>query len=203
MSAGTPGPQGWAEDVCAAELSETARAGLETFIELVARYDRALDLVGPGSRGASLREHALDALAALPLLPTEGRVVDVGSGNGLPIVPLLLARPLLEGVLLEPRERRWAFLKEIVRELGLTADVRRERVEVHRGSEYDAMTVRALAPRVWGGAAARLVKVGGVVAWWCGADTVAPALTRFGPVVTSPLPLPGRGSIAVWARCFT
>lgn len=198
MTASGGGPAAWE-----AGLSSATLVGLEQFAALVARYDCAVDLVGPGPRGASLRDLIGAALEALPHLPERGRVLDVGSGNGVPIVPLLLARPELEAVLLEPRERRWAFLKEAARELGLPVTVLRERVEEHAAAPYDALTVQALSPSTWGAAAGRLVCPGGVAVWWCSERASPPALRDFGPVVTSPLPLPGRGRIAVWRRCFT
>ena len=84
-------------------------------------------------RTSSLTGHVLESLAALPWVGSTGTLLDVGSGNGFPAVPLLLARPGVRGVLLEPRERRWAFLREVVRELGLPAEVRARAAGEHRG----------------------------------------------------------------------
>ncbi len=63
------------------------------------------------------------------LLEGEGTLLDVGSGAGLPGVPLLIARPGWRGVLLEPRQKRWAFLKTVIRELELDAEAVDRRYE--------------------------------------------------------------------------
>jgi 16S rRNA (guanine527-N7)-methyltransferase len=93
----------------------------------------------------------LNSAAIASLVPVGARVVDVGSGAGLPGIPLALARPDLTVTLLEPLARRVAFLTECVRRLGL------ERVTVVRGRAEegpirrqlggaDVVTARAVAP---------------------------------------------------------
>ena len=177
---------------------------LAGYLLLLARWEGAVDLVGRVDAASLLREHVLESLAGAAHAAAHGTLVDVGSGNGFPAVPLLLARPGLRGVLLEPRERRWVFLREVVRELGLGAEVRRERIERHRGDGYDVMSVRALGAPAWAGAAARLLRADGALLWWTTA-TAAATLTVAGMsrVLTSPLPVPERGVIAVWRRCST
>ena len=156
----------------------------------------------PASYGDFVLERRIQLLDAMGSFRGH-RLLDVGSGNGFPAVPLLLARPELKGVLLEPRERRWAFLKEAIRELAIDAEVRRERLSEHRGS-HDIMSVRALAFATWGPEAARAVRPGGTVVYWAGHDPdERPILAGFEPVLTSPLPDPRRGVLAVWRRCST
>jgi 16S rRNA (guanine527-N7)-methyltransferase len=188
-----------AHGVAAGLLTPLAR-----YLDLLARFESAVDLVGRVGPETLITDHVLDSLAAAPLLPESGVVVDVGSGNGFPAVPLLLARPGLRGVLLEPRERRWAFLRTAVRELGLAAEVRRERLGEHRGRGYDALTVRALGIEAWKALAGSVLRDGGVALWWTtarGAAAAAPA--GMARVLDSPLPVPERGVIAVWRRCST
>lgn len=80
------------------------------------------------------------------LIPHGAEVIDVGSGAGLPGLPLAIARPDLRVTLLEPLLRRYTFLNETVAELGLG-----ERVTVLRGraeetkATYDVVTARAVA----------------------------------------------------------
>jgi 16S rRNA (guanine(527)-N(7))-methyltransferase RsmG len=177
---------------------------LARYLSLLSRWGPAVDLVGRVTPQRLLDEHVNESLAGAAVLPTAGVVLDVGSGNGFPIVPLLLARPALEGVLLEPRERRWAFLKEVVRELGLRAIVRRERLEAYRGEQVGAVTIRALAVEAWGDVVAAHLREDGLVAWWttpAAARAASPAGLE--PVLHSPLPVPERGVIAVWRRCST
>jgi len=95
----------------------------------------------PADRVALLVEGVLSAAAyALP-----GRLIDVGSGNGSPGLVLALVRPELSVVLLEPRQRRWAFLREASRAAGRPdADVLRERHDQYAGPAATTVTLRGL-----------------------------------------------------------
>jgi len=173
---------------------------LDAYRALLKRWARAADLIGPGSSVDALIR---DSLAACPWFATPGRFLDVGSGAGVPAVPLLLGCPGWTGVLLEPRERRWAFLCEVVRELGLAAEVRRERLDAHDGSGYERITVRGVTARVWRGEVGRRLTADGVVLWWTAEDEAA----RFeraaaGRVIRSILPR-GRGTLVAWQPCST
>ena len=96
-------------------------------------------LVGPREAGRIWDRHLLNSVAMAGLLPLGARVIDLGSGAGLPGIPLALARPDLEIVLLEPLLRRTRFLHEAVDRLDLAA-----RVTVHRGRAEESR--RVLAP---------------------------------------------------------
>lgn len=195
----------WRRLLEGAGVAPALAGGLGSYLALLARFEGAVDLVGRVESGSLLREHVLESLAGAALLPEGGTLLDVGSGNGFPAVPLLLARPALRGVLLEPRERRWGFLREAVRELALPAEVRREEIGRHREGGYDVMTVRALGARTWAPHAARLLAAGGSLLWWTTAAAAAalsvPGAERVLP--SSPLPAHARGVIAVWRRCST
>jgi 16S rRNA (guanine527-N7)-methyltransferase len=84
------------------------------------------------------------------LIPAGARVVDVGSGAGLPGIPLALARPDLSIVLVEPLARRVEWLLEIVEDLGVGVEVQRGRAEENsvrrRWEGADVVTSRAVAP---------------------------------------------------------
>ncbi len=98
---------------------------LRVYARLVRKWAPRLDLVSPRDLERFEERHVEDSLRAVPLLDElpEGRCVDVGSGVGLPGIPLAIARPARRWTLLEPRQRRAAFLEEVVRELGLACDV--------------------------------------------------------------------------------
>ena len=96
-------------------------------------------LVGPREAGRIWERHLLNSAVLAPVLPPDARVVDLGSGAGLPGLPIALARPDLQVVLLEPLLRRTRFLDEVVDRLGVG-----DRVTVHRGRAEDAR--RALPP---------------------------------------------------------
>jgi 16S rRNA (guanine527-N7)-methyltransferase len=199
------GAGGQASLVGDTRLGEDGVRQLRTYLDLIARWRGSLDLVGRVRDEELEGVHVPGALAALPLLPATGRLLDIGSGVGLPAVVLLLARDGLEGVLLEPRERRWAFLREVVRELGLKAEVRREELSCHAGGGYAAVTVRGVRPQVWWGALPRLVGEGGVAVWWTSAEKAEEWRGKAGSgrVVLSALPPHCRGSLLTWRRCST
>jgi 16S rRNA (guanine527-N7)-methyltransferase len=105
-------------------------------------------LIGPREVSRLWERHLLNSAAVAPYLPTAGRLVDVGSGAGLPGVVLAAMLPDTEVVLVEPMERRVDWLTEAVDRLGLAnVVVRRGRAEEFHGAlEADAVTARAVAP---------------------------------------------------------
>lgn len=121
---------------------------LHRYAELLATVGIERGLVGPREQDRIWERHVLNSAALAPLLPRTGSVLDVGSGAGLPGVPLALARPDLTVVLLEPLLRRATFLQEVVAELGLhNVRVRRDRAEDVAGDEQaDVVVARAVAP---------------------------------------------------------
>lgn len=136
------------------------RAGSFVFgdlLPLALRYERWLagagierGLLGPREVDRLWERHLLNSAVVAPLLDAGARVVDVGSGAGLPGIPLALARPDCSVVLLEPLARRAAFLTEVVEDLGLgpRVSVVRARAEEHARTTpaYDVAVARAVAP---------------------------------------------------------
>lgn len=122
--------------------------------ELINRYvdiliSRGIDwgLLGPREVPRVWERHILNSAAMSEVIPREVAAVDVGSGAGLPGLPLAILRPDLQVTLLEPLLRRATFLEQAVEELGLGEQVRvvRERAEDHR-DKYDVVLSRAVAP---------------------------------------------------------
>ena len=106
-------------------------------------------LLGPREVPRIWDRHVLNSVALAPLLAAGESVVDVGSGAGLPGIPLALARPDLRLTLLEPMARRVEFLEEVVADLGAPWRVVRGRAEERSvraavGS-VDVVTARAVA----------------------------------------------------------
>jgi len=153
-----------------------------------------------------VERHLLDSLAAAPFLGESGGLLDVGSGAGLPGVPLLVVRPGWSGTLLEPRQKRWAFLRLVVRELGLSADVDRARYhEITGDATWDAITVRAVGDFAgvldW---ARPRVSVGGQVVLWTTKETeIGLRETRGWRVLSSSLPGLDRGRLVRLQPCST
>ncbi len=136
------------------------------YAEEVMRGNRVLNLTGARNAEAFLEALVYPSLRLGVWLPEEGLLVDVGSGNGVPGVPLLLRFPGLRGVFVERRQKRAAFLKRLVRVLDLPAEVRAADIEALDPLGADAFVARAVAPEAkmlaW---AAKHLRAGGVAAW--------------------------------------
>jgi len=119
----------------------------ERYADLLVTRGVEWGLLGPREAERVWERHVLNSLAVSRDVPQGACVVDVGSGAGLPGIPLALARPDLRVTLLEPLERRAAFLQAAVDELGLAERVRvvRGRAETHP-ELYDVVVCRAVAP---------------------------------------------------------
>ena len=128
-------------------------------LELAMRYAHILagagverGLIGPREVDRLWERHILNSAALGELIDDAARIVDIGSGAGLPGLPLAIARPDLAVTLVEPMLRRSVFLAEVVTELGLSVLVHRGRAEElstrdeHAGA--DAVTSRAVADLV-------------------------------------------------------
>jgi 16S rRNA (guanine527-N7)-methyltransferase len=126
-------------------LDPSAASALARYLDLVAAWNPRVNLTGahtPAERVAVLVAPVLPAAAGIE----PGLLLDVGSGNGSPGLVLALLRPDIPTVLLEPRQRRWAFLREAARAAGRPdVDVRRARHDGYAGPPAQTLTVRALA----------------------------------------------------------
>jgi 16S rRNA (guanine527-N7)-methyltransferase len=122
----------------------------ERYVELLAGPGVERGLIGPREADRLWERHMLNSAVLGELVPDGCRVLDVGSGAGLPGIPLALARPDLGIVLLDPMARRVAWLQEVVAELGLAVSVHRGRAEEPEVRDElggnDVVTARAVAP---------------------------------------------------------
>jgi 16S rRNA (guanine527-N7)-methyltransferase len=144
-------------------------------IELAQRYAAHLvgsgverGLLGPREAPRIWERHILNCAVVAELLPDGARTVDIGSGAGLPGIPLALARPDLVMVLVEPLARRVDWLREVVEDLELPVTVERGRAEEPgvraRWEGADVVTARAVAPLArLAGWALPLLRPGGVL----------------------------------------
>lgn len=107
-------------------------------------------LVGPHEAPKVWDRHVLNCAVIADLLPVKARVLDVGSGAGLPGIPLALVRPDVQVVLVEPLARRVEWLRMVLADLGLSIEVERGRAEDppirRRWEGADVVTSRAVAP---------------------------------------------------------
>lgn len=113
-------------------LPEQVRARLLAYCELLAKWNRTHNLTAVREAGEMVRRHLLDSLAVLPHLGCDS-LADVGSGGGLPGIPLAIARPGWRVALIESSHKKASFLRQACIELGLAnVEVVCERVESWR-----------------------------------------------------------------------
>ena len=141
----TPSPSIEPEPAAAGEIFGDRIAVARQFADALGRHGEERGLIGPLEPPRLWSRHILNSAVIAPLF--HGRVGDVGSGAGLPGLVLAIARPDVEWVLIEPMERRVAWLSEQVAELGLSnVEVLRARAEDwKRGPVLDAVTARAVS----------------------------------------------------------
>jgi 16S rRNA (guanine527-N7)-methyltransferase len=114
-------------------LGKSAVEDLERYVDELRRWLPRMNLVSRGDTASLVGRHIVDSLAAAPLLeptPTDAIIADIGSGAGLPGVPLAVALAPRRFVLVEPRRKRASFLRAVGRSLeGAHLEVREARVE--------------------------------------------------------------------------
>lgn len=120
------------------------------FAELLAEHGVERGLIGPRETDRLWDRHLLNSVAVAEVIPRAARVVDLGSGAGLPGVPLAIARPDLDVTLLEAMARRVEWLEHVARTLDLVVTVVRGRAEEpaikRRVNGADVVVARAVAP---------------------------------------------------------
>jgi 16S rRNA (guanine527-N7)-methyltransferase len=128
------------------QLDDEATARLCQYYEQVNAWNARLHLVAPCPPAEFATRHVLESLCALPQLPLEARVADVGSGAGLPVIPCLILRPDLHVTLIEANARKSIFLRETLRRVKpeSNAVIINRRFEATTTPDVDVVTCRAL-----------------------------------------------------------
>lgn len=128
------------------QLGAVEQERLNDYYQLLMAWNPRLHLVAPCTPAEFATRHVLESLAALPFLSKDGRVVDVGSGAGLPIIPCLIMRPDLQATLVEASSKKAVFLREALRliEAHARAKVVAERFEEVPAPQADFVTCRAI-----------------------------------------------------------
>ena len=129
------------------DLPAGARERLEQHLNLIAKWNRVHNLTAVRETEQMVVLHLLDSLSVLPYLQTAASVLDVGTGPGLPGVPIALARPDARVTLLDSSHKKCAFLQQAKTELGLAnVEVVCDRVENWKPAhKFDAVVSRAFS----------------------------------------------------------
>ena len=145
VTATPPPPPPAAEAVFGDRLPSAVR-----YVEHLATSGVERGLIGPRENDRLWDRHVLNCAVLGEIVPDGAKVVDVGSGAGLPGIPLALARPDLQIVLVEPLARRVDWLDEVIEDLKLPIAVERGRAEesavLRRWEGADVVTARAVGP---------------------------------------------------------
>ena len=130
-------------------LPAGAGSRLSRYLDLLAKWNRVYNLTAIRERSQMQLLHVEDALAVLPWLPAASRlrVLDVGSGGGIPGIPLAIARPDWQVVLLDANGKKASFLTQAAIDLGLdNVQVVAARIEDHpRHETYNILISRAFS----------------------------------------------------------
>lgn len=125
---------------------ESLTAPLFEYLFLLNKWNSAYNLTAVRDFDGMISKHVLDSLAILPWLWGK-RIIDVGTGPGLPGIPLALARPDLQFVLLDSNGKKIRFLKEVKRQLHIkNLEIVQFRVEnYHTDQGFDTVVSRAFS----------------------------------------------------------
>lgn len=203
-------------------LSDQQARLLAQHAVMMLRWNERSNLTRITSINEVLSRHLLDSLIPARWLPNQGHALDVGTGAGFPGVPLKVLYPALTMVLLEAQRKKVSFLKVLL------ANLRLEGIRCRQGrwqdlvcsdaaewaQQFDLITLRALRlqPAELANLAGRLVKFGGMVAWWIGSSETETSLQSYNSAMTGAglaiegcfrydLPLGGGARrISIWKR---
>ena len=129
------------------QLERASNCSVLDYYELVMAWNARLHLVAPCAPAEFATRHVLESLLALSFLDEGARVVDVGSGAGLPVIPCFVARPDLRATLVESSQKKAVFLREALArpsEARRGASCRRAIREGQPPRTADVLTCRAL-----------------------------------------------------------
>lgn len=165
---------------------------LETYKRELLRWNERINLIGPEAT-TNIDDHIGEAIAAADVLKPRDNVMDFGSGGGLPAIPMAIVSPGARFHLVEADQKKWAFLKHIIRECELNAVVYGDRLAraVTRFPpelRFSLVTSRAVgSPEEWVPMLSQWMEPGGRIALFQGTANV-PAISGFERGNVFPLP---------------
>jgi 16S rRNA (guanine527-N7)-methyltransferase len=165
---------------------------LQTYRSELLRWTDKVNLIGPEAR-ANLDDHIAEALTAAEILKPQREVLDFGSGGGLPAIPMAIAAPEARFHLVEADQKKWAFLKHVARECGLSCQVYGDRLarllpRLPPDLRFSLVTSRAVGnPEEWVPSLKGHLEDGARIALFQGSDAL-PQLAGFERVEAVRLP---------------
>lgn len=126
-------------------MTAQLRENIQRYVTETLKFSRVLNLTSVKDEQAFRQRFIDPSLTLCPWLPSRGVLLDVGSGMGVPGIPILLAQKNLHGVLVERRKKRAEFLRHMARLLTLNADVYDCDVRALKDIQADACVARAVA----------------------------------------------------------
>lgn len=128
------------------ELEPRAAVQFEAYLALIVQWNARMNLTSVREPDQIVRRHFAECILAAQRIPAKTKtLLDYGSGAGLPGIPIAICRPEIDVTLAESQNKKAAFLREVVRALGLKAEVWPERVEAMPEERvFDAVTLRAV-----------------------------------------------------------
>jgi 16S rRNA (guanine527-N7)-methyltransferase len=134
------------EPAAAAEIFGDQLDLARAYTKRLALDSETFGLLGPRELPRIWGRHVINSALLVELVPTGSKVADIGSGAGLPGIPMAIAKPDATFTLIEPMERRSGWLQSVVDELGLrNVEVIRARAEEVQRTDFDIATARAVA----------------------------------------------------------
>lgn len=128
------------------DLTVPQQLQLLAFVDLLKKWNSTYNLTALRNDQDVISHHILDSLTLLPYVKNARGLIDVGSGGGMPGIPVAIARPDLPIALLDANSKKTSFLQQAVIELGLNnVQVITARVEAMVGEQFDVITSRAFA----------------------------------------------------------
>jgi len=173
------------------EITSARITQLEKFVELVLQWNQRVNLISRKDVKRIWEHHVVSSLLPLRLLkfPADCQMLDIGSGGGFPAIPIKIARPDMQMVLVDSIRKKALFLKKVISELSLSRIiVINERIETLQQSEerlrqFDIVTARAVTdiPQLikWG---SPFLKPGGKMILWKGEIDI-PELEHFAGLI--------------------
>lgn len=128
------------------DVSRETTEKLTAYTDLLLTWNKRINLIGKADLDSVMRRHIDDCVQVAGLVGSESRVVDLGSGAGLPGLIVSICRPDIRVECVESDQRKCAFLREAIRALSLNAKAYSSRIEALPSLLAPVVTARGLAP---------------------------------------------------------